>query len=90
MWWGISPPLDFQEEINEDDPDLLEFLIVGESDARHVIKTISSSYKHQRRKLKFHLIEATLEEINRTILFLSICLEKNLGIFANFIFIFNQ
>ncbi|XP_051174568.1 dynein axonemal assembly factor 3 isoform X3 [Leptopilina boulardi] len=81
MWWGISPPLDLQEEIKKTDSnDLLEFLIVGESDARHVIKTISSLYKHPRRKLKFHIIEATIEQINRSILFLSTCLETNLGL----------
>ena len=80
MWWGFSPPLDLQEEVN-DDCNTLEFLIVGEADARHIVKTISSSYKHPERKLKFHVVEPTLEQVSRSILLLSTCLEKDLGMY---------
>ena len=85
MWWGFSPPLDLQEEV-KDESDSLEFLIVGQADARHLIKTISSCYKHKRKKLKFHVVEPILEQVNRSILLLSTCLEKDLGIVFNFVF----
>ncbi|XP_033214505.1 dynein assembly factor 3, axonemal [Belonocnema kinseyi] len=79
MWWGFSPPLDLQVEV-QDESDSLEFLIVGQADARHLVKTISSSYKHPKRKLKFHVVEPILEQVSRSILLLSTCLEKDLGL----------
>lgn len=83
MWWGYSPPLDLRCEINEnvsgncEEP--LEFLIVGSGDARHIAKTLASAYNHEKRRINFHVIEPTLEQVARSILLLNICLEKNLG-----------
>ncbi|XP_043271669.1 dynein axonemal assembly factor 3 [Venturia canescens] len=84
MWWGNSPPLDLRREINENvsgncqSP--LEFLIIGSGDARHIVKTLASAYNYEKRRINFHVIEPTLEQIARSILLLNICLEKNLGL----------
>lgn len=83
MWWGFSPPLNLRSEISENSTanseEPLEVLIVGSGDARHIVKTLASSYTHEKRKINFHVIEPTLELVARSILLLSICLEKHLG-----------
>lgn len=78
MWWGHSPPLDLQDEIHTTD-ELLNLLIVGGSDARHVIKTLARSYLHPERIITYNLVEPTLENIARSILLISTCLDVNLG-----------
>ncbi|EZA54512.1 hypothetical protein X777_05491 [Ooceraea biroi] len=82
MWWGYSHPLDLQEVIQKKDQvsDNLEVLIVGAGDARHIVKTIASSYMHSVRTITYHVIEPTLEQVARSILLLNICLEKDLGL----------
>ncbi|XP_046735894.1 dynein axonemal assembly factor 3 [Diprion similis] len=84
MWWGYSQPLDLRQEIREnEDDDLdvpLEVLILGSGDARHIVKTIASAYKHKRRSINFHVIEPFLEQIARSILLLSTILEVGLGL----------
>lgn len=82
--WGYSYPLDIQTEVTlkEDQIiDNLEVLIVGAGDARHIMKTLASSYMHPNRSITYHVIESTLEQVARSILLLSICLEKNLGMY---------
>lgn len=81
MWWGYSPPIDLRVEIKEKEDDLkpLEVLIVGCGDARHIVKTLASGYKHQKRSILFHVIEPTLEQVARSILLLSTCLQEQLG-----------
>lgn len=80
MYWGYSPALDLQELISKPSEEPLNFLIVGSSDARHVLKTISQLYLHDtKRKITFHLVEHSLEEIARSILLLSTCFENNIG-----------
>ncbi|XP_015604868.1 dynein assembly factor 3, axonemal homolog [Cephus cinctus] len=84
MWWGYSPPLDLRLEIHESEnnclEDPVEFLIVGSADARHITKTLASSYMHPKRPIRFHVIEPTMEQVARSILLLSTCLEENLGL----------
>ncbi|XP_076221778.1 dynein axonemal assembly factor 3 isoform X2 [Nomia melanderi] len=84
MWWGYSPALDIQHEVNESKTnclgECLEVLIVGAGDARHIVKTLASSYLHHDRIIKYNVIESTLEQVGRSILLLSTCLEKNLGL----------
>lgn len=88
MWWGYSPALDIQLEANKSKinclGECLEVLIVGASDARHIVKTLASSYLHHDRIIKYNVIESTLEQVGRSILLLSTCLEKNLGMYTRF------
>lgn len=84
MWWGYSHPLDLQAEVTQrknTELDNLEVLIVGAGDARHIVKTIASSYVHSTRAITYHVIEPTLEQVARSVLLLNICLEKNLGMY---------
>ncbi|XP_011858281.1 PREDICTED: dynein assembly factor 3, axonemal homolog isoform X2 [Vollenhovia emeryi] len=55
-------------------------LIVGSGDARHIVKTLASSYTHPDQIITYHVIEPTLEQVARSILLLSVCLEKDLGL----------
>ncbi|XP_029161923.1 dynein assembly factor 3, axonemal [Nylanderia fulva] len=83
MWWGYSHPLDLQTEVTKREDqtsDNLEVLIVGAGDARHIMRTLASSYLHPDRNITYHVIEPTLEQVARSILLMSICLEKNLGL----------
>nr|XP_012150865.1 PREDICTED: dynein assembly factor 3, axonemal homolog isoform X2 [Megachile rotundata] len=84
MWWGYSPALDIQFEINKSEINYLdkclEVLIVGANDARHITKTLASSYLHSDCIITYHVIEPTLEQVARSILLLSIFLERNLGL----------
>lgn len=90
MWWGYSKPLDLRSEIVEKDTDEmtkenddetpLEFLIVGSCDARHIVKTLASSYKYSiKRRINFHVIEPFMEQVARSILLLSTIIEEGLG-----------
>ncbi|XP_066601851.1 dynein axonemal assembly factor 3 homolog [Prorops nasuta] len=82
MWWGYSPPIDLQTEINGDLDETrpLEILVIGAADARHVIKTLASSYKHPTRTINYHVFETTLEQVARSILLISTCLDEELGL----------
>lgn len=82
MWWGYSQPLDLQAEVTQREDRVLsnlEVLIVGSGDARHIVKTLASSYMHPDQTITYHVIESTLEQVARSILLLNICLEKDLG-----------
>lgn len=84
MWWGYSQPLDLQAELTQTEHLVstnLEVLIVGAGDARHIVKTLASSYAHPDRKITYHVIEPTLEQVARSVLLLSVCLEQNLGMY---------
>lgn len=84
MWWGYSESLDLQNEIAQKDDQVsnnFEVLIVGASDARHIIKTLALSYIHPDRVITYHVIEPTLEQVARSILLLNICLQKHLGMY---------
>ncbi|XP_043589918.1 dynein axonemal assembly factor 3 isoform X3 [Bombus pyrosoma] len=84
MWWGYSPALDIQFEINKHETnypsEYLEILIVGANDARHILKTLASSYLYNDRIVIYNVVESTLEQVARSILLLSTCLETNLGL----------
>lgn len=85
MWWGYSQPLDLQAEVTQGENHVLsnlEVLIVGSGDARHILKTLASSYTHPDQTITYHVIEPTLEQVARSILLLSICLEKDLGMYS--------
>lgn len=83
MWWGYSQPIDLQSEIAQREDEIssnLEVLIIGANDARHIMKTLALSYTHPDRTITYHVIEPTLEQVARSMLLLSICLEKDLGL----------
>ncbi|XP_011640069.1 dynein assembly factor 3, axonemal homolog isoform X2 [Pogonomyrmex barbatus] len=44
------------------------------------MKTLASSYTHSDQAITYHVIEPTLEQVARSVLLLSICLEKDLGL----------
>jgi len=84
MWWGYSQPLDLQAEVTQKEDRVLgnlEVLIVGYGDARHIVKTLASSYTHPDQIITYHVIEPTLEQVARSILLLNLCLEKDLGMY---------
>ncbi|XP_034184399.2 dynein axonemal assembly factor 3 isoform X1 [Osmia lignaria lignaria] len=84
MWWGYSPALDIQFELNKSEINYLgkciEVLIIGASDARHIMKTLASSYLYRDRIVTYNVIESTLEQVARSIFLLSTCLDRNLGL----------
>ncbi|XP_076171764.1 dynein axonemal assembly factor 3 isoform X2 [Ptiloglossa arizonensis] len=84
MWWGYSPALDIQLEVNKSETNCLgkclEVLLVGAGDARHIVKTLASSYLYRDRIITYHVIEPTLEQVARSMLLLSTCLERDLGL----------
>jgi len=85
MWWGYSQPLDLQAEVTQKEDRVLgnlEVLIVGSGDARHIVKTLASSYTHPDQIITYHVIEPTLEQVARSILLLNLCLEKDLGMYS--------
>lgn len=79
MFWGISPALDLQEEyLNHGDISAYElnFLVIGGSDARHLIKTLAQAYRHSRRYMNFFVVDGCPELIARQLLLLSMSFEK--------------
>lgn len=78
MFWGLTPCLDFvsQYEQNlEESPEVLNILIVGGADARHILKTLAKRYKYKKVKINFFLVEACMETTARQLLLLYIALQ---------------
>lgn len=77
MFWGITPALDlFKEVCINSKRTELNVLIIGGSDARHVLKTISKKYLHENVKLNFYLMEGCLESVAKQLLLLNIAFQK--------------
>ncbi|XP_064634715.1 dynein axonemal assembly factor 3-like isoform X2 [Lineus longissimus] len=85
-WWGFSPAIDLlSEDVSEclekmhlnstADPDTVHILLIGGGDIRHILKTMSCSWKHKKKKLHFYIIENNLELYARDLLFFSIAME---------------
>ncbi|XP_035662777.1 dynein assembly factor 3, axonemal-like [Branchiostoma floridae] len=85
--WGFSPAQDLQDlgkelrlekltlsESAEPSRDL-NVLLVGAGDCRHILKTIAQSYRWNRRKINFYVVENQLELLLRHLLLLNIALE---------------
>ncbi|KAB0795089.1 hypothetical protein PPYR_11928 [Photinus pyralis] len=77
MFWGLTPALDFQEEIraNGKHVDEINILIVGGQDCRHIIKTLAGRYKHEKVVINFYILEAVLETVAKQLLLLNIALQ---------------
>ncbi|KAK3727693.1 hypothetical protein RRG08_032650 [Elysia crispata] len=83
-WWGFSPALDLQEtgygemckKLSCAIPDELHVLLIGAGDIRHILKTVARRYRHSKRKLKFYVVENSLELYVRDMLLMMVALEK--------------
>ncbi|XP_072944293.1 dynein axonemal assembly factor 3 homolog [Epargyreus clarus] len=79
MFWGISPALDLQKEYlrhGDEGAYELNFLVIGGTDARHLIKTLAQAYRHSRRYMNIFVVDGCTELVARQILLLSLALEK--------------
>lgn len=79
MFWGLSPALDLQEEYlkyGDNGAYELNFLVIGGCDARHLIKTISQAYRHERRYMNLFVVDGCPEIIARQLLLMSLAFEK--------------
>lgn len=74
MFWGLTPALNLFDEY-ENLPDVLNILLVGGADCRHVLKTLANRYKHRQVKINFVLMEASPETIAKQMLLLNIALQ---------------
>ena len=68
--WGYSKALDLNEHVQ--DSTNRNFLILGASDARHVITTVARLYRHQTQNLNFYILEPSAPALVRNLLFLNI------------------
>lgn len=77
MFWGLTPALDLQAEYKSELklPMVLNILIVGSTDARHILKTLSKSYRHETIEINIYVVELSMELVARQILFLNIALQ---------------
>ncbi|CAG9769832.1 unnamed protein product [Ceutorhynchus assimilis] len=81
MFWGVTPALDLFSEfkvhsetkfLNVD----FNILIIGGTDARHILKTIARRYRHKGSiKLNFYVIESCMETIAKQLLLLITALQ---------------
>lgn len=77
MFWGLTPALDLQDEYKKHNKPLTELniLIVGGADARHILKTIGESYRHEPVKINFYVMEVCSELIARQLLLINVALQ---------------
>lgn len=71
MFWGFTPALNLFDEF-ENLPDVLNILLVGGADCRHVLKTLAQRFKHKQVKINFVLMECSPETIAKQMLLLNI------------------
>ncbi|XP_062506774.1 dynein axonemal assembly factor 3-like [Corticium candelabrum] len=83
-WWGFSPALHLLDEgllekarlEEKGEDEALNILLIGMGDIRHIIKTLALSHRHRKPKLKFYIIENSLEVIARHMLLLAVVFEQ--------------
>ncbi|XP_030767444.1 dynein assembly factor 3, axonemal homolog [Sitophilus oryzae] len=78
MFWGLTPALDLTEEYtkkNQTYPEVLNILIIGSTDCRHVLKTIARKYRHQKVNINFYIIETCMETVAKQLLLLYTALQ---------------
>ncbi|KAL1501816.1 hypothetical protein ABEB36_007070 [Hypothenemus hampei] len=87
MFWGITPALDLLEQYEicnrlKTLPEEINILLIGGTDARHILKTLAQRYKHQNVKLNFFVAENCMESIARQLMLLTISfqMERSLGL----------
>ena len=86
-WWGFSPSLDLQKlyyensklsskKKTDENDEVLNILIVGAGDQRHILETIAARKKYpQKRQIRFYVYEKMLELYARDFLLLSLAIE---------------
>ncbi|XP_030851161.1 dynein assembly factor 3, axonemal [Strongylocentrotus purpuratus] len=84
-FWGFSSALDLQDkdvltrirDVSLDDAadDVIQILLIGSGDMRHLLTTIARAWRHRKRKLKFYITEGNLELYVRQLLLLHLLLE---------------
>ncbi|KAJ8026548.1 Dynein assembly factor 3, axonemal [Holothuria leucospilota] len=83
-WWGFSPCLNMEREVSgvsalsvaaEGSCSMVNILLVGAGDCRHILKTICQAWKRPKRNYTFYVIENNLEVLARTMLFFHLILE---------------
>ncbi|XP_066152007.1 dynein axonemal assembly factor 3 homolog [Euwallacea fornicatus] len=75
MFWGITPALDLIKDLKESTenknlPSVLNMLIVGGTDSRHVLQTLARRYRHDAEsvQINFYLMEACMETVAKQLL----------------------
>lgn len=87
MLWGYGPAVDILGEISDVKSVMskneINILIIGASDARHILQTIAKYYTHPRKKVNFYVVDVMLDMVARQILLLLTALEPpdELGLF---------
>lgn len=79
-WWGFTPALDLIEHhelLGEGvEMSVVNILLVGGADIRHIIQTLSRRNRHKRNSnLNFYILENNLEVYARDLLLLALSLE---------------
>lgn len=86
MFWGVTPCLDllskYEQTLSEPPPEELNILLVGGTDARHILQTLAKRYRHKKVKINFFLAEACMETVARHMLLIYIALQplEDLGL----------
>jgi dynein assembly factor 3, axonemal len=86
-WWGFSPSIDLQKYYYENSKlsshastqvsdEVLNILIIGAGDQRHILETIASRKKYPAKKIRFFVYEKMLELYARDFLLLSLAVEQ--------------
>lgn len=78
MFWGFSEALNFYDEYNEqcskEDPEIINILLFGNTDSRHILRTLAKSYKHNV-KVNFYVLDGCIEIVARNMLLLAIAMD---------------
>ncbi|CAH0555982.1 unnamed protein product [Brassicogethes aeneus] len=80
MFWGLTSALDLLAELekhNKNLPEVLNILIIGGADGRHVLQTVAKRYRHSKVVLNFYLIEKCGENLAKQLLLLNIALQPD-------------
>jgi len=90
--WGFSPAIDFQDDVishhskdvseEEEDLEVINILMIGAGDCRHILKTMAQRGRHKKRKIHIYIVENNFELIGRHLLLLTLALEplKKIGL----------
>ncbi|XP_076801929.1 dynein axonemal assembly factor 3-like [Clavelina lepadiformis] len=86
--WGFTPALDFQAEIcgcdcisateegvTHDALDVVNILMIGAGDCRHILKTAALRKRHKKRKIHIYVVENNLELLGKHLLLFTLSLE---------------
>nr|XP_002130641.1 dynein assembly factor 3, axonemal [Ciona intestinalis] len=81
--WGFSPAIDLQEDVrgclptNEEGIEVMNILLIGSGDCRHILKTMAQRRRHKKRKIHIYVVENNLELLGRHLLLLTLALEPS-------------